>query len=63
MVRLTDSPDMTLDVYRGPKTTTQQQQLSGLCTPPWFSTIYSKDGNCRALDKREYLVITRDNFC
>ena len=27
MVRLTDGPDMTLDVYRGCKTTTQQQQL------------------------------------
>ena len=27
MVRLTDRPDMTLDVYRGRKTTTQQQQL------------------------------------
>ena len=26
MVRLTDHPDMTLDVYRGRKTTTQQQQ-------------------------------------
>ena len=26
VVRLTDSPDMTLDVYRGSKTTTQQQQ-------------------------------------
>ena len=26
MVRLTDCPDMTLDVYRGHKTTTQQQQ-------------------------------------
>ena len=25
-VRLTDRPDMTLDVYRGRKTTTQQQQ-------------------------------------
>ena len=25
MVRLTDRPDMTLDVYRGSKTTTQQQ--------------------------------------
>ena len=24
MVRLTDHPDMTLDVYRGRKTTTQQ---------------------------------------
>ena len=26
MVRLTDRPDMTLDVYRGRKTTIQQQQ-------------------------------------
>ena len=26
MVRLTDRPDMTLDVYRARKTTTQQQQ-------------------------------------
>ena len=26
MVRLTDHPDMTLDVYRGCKTTTHQQQ-------------------------------------
>ena len=26
VVRLTDRPDMTLDVYRGHKTTTQQQQ-------------------------------------
>ena len=26
MVRLTDHPDMTLDVYRGCKTTKQQQQ-------------------------------------
>ena len=29
VVRLTDRPDMTLDVYRGRKTTTQQQQLHG----------------------------------
>ena len=28
MVRLTDPPDMTLDVYRGRKTTMQQQQPS-----------------------------------
>ena len=26
MIRLTDRPDMTLDVYHGRKTTTQQQQ-------------------------------------
>ena len=28
MVRLTDRPDKTLDVYRGRKTTLQQQPLS-----------------------------------
>ena len=28
VVRLTDRPDMTLDVYRGRKTTMQQQQRS-----------------------------------
>ena len=28
VVRLTDGPDMTLDVYSGRKTTTHQQQLS-----------------------------------
>ena len=27
VVRLTDRPDMTLDVYRGRKTTKQQQQI------------------------------------
>ena len=33
MVRLTDRPDMTLDVYGGRKTTKQQQQLrdTGKC--------------------------------
>ena len=30
VVRLTDRPDMTLDVYRGRKTTMQQQQKSFL---------------------------------
>ena len=29
MVRLTDRPDMTLDVYRGRKTTIQQQHVFG----------------------------------
>ena len=36
LVRLTDRPDMTLDVYRGRKTTTQQQQ---------FSVIGSRSGS------------------
>ena len=30
VVRLTDRPDMTLDVYRGRKTTMQQQQCSAM---------------------------------
>ena len=29
VVRLTDRPDMTLDVYRGRKTTAQQQHIAG----------------------------------
>ena len=33
VARLTDRPDMTLDVYRGRKTTIQQQQL------PWKSSF------------------------
>ena len=36
VVRLTDRPDMTLDVYRGRKTTNQQQQqqveISNFCS-------------------------------
>ena len=31
MVRLTDRPDMALDVYRGRKTTIQQQQIWSDC--------------------------------
>ena len=31
VVRLTDRPDMTLDVYRGRKTTIQQQQQIHKC--------------------------------
>ena len=34
VVRLTDRPDMTLDVYRGRKTTMQQQQQ-------WFTMAVS----------------------
>ena len=30
VVRLTDRPDMTLDVYRGRKTTKQQQQVKNI---------------------------------
>ena len=34
VVRLTDRPDMTLDVYRGRKTTMQQQQQNPLRVDP-----------------------------
>ena len=33
VVRLTDRPDMTLDVYRGRKTTIQQQQINAILRP------------------------------
>ena len=41
VVRLTDRPDMTLDVYRGRKTTMQQQQQKSLPFLKWlrFSCI------------------------
>ena len=39
MVRLTDRPNMTLNVYRGRKTTTQQQQYKFFtCFDPLFET-------------------------
>ena len=34
VVRLTDRPDMTLDVYRGRKTTMQQQVMPSIFAPP-----------------------------
>ena len=40
VVRITDRPDMTLDVYRGRKTTTQQQQFVNLHTNELNYTIY-----------------------
>ena len=39
VVRLTDRPDMTLDVYRGRKTTKQQQQAHKPCSSSHMSTI------------------------
>ena len=43
VVRLTDRPDMTLDVYRGRKTTTQQHQILrrhfDLCRPPYDDNV------------------------
>ena len=66
MVRLTDRPDMTLDVYRGSKTTTQQQfnifhvisNRNSLCLEfytskfycCWFSCLHHR-WNCSCIKK------------
>ena len=42
VVRLTDRPDMTLDVYRGRKTTIQQQPVSA-SNFRWTLSSYSLD--------------------
>ena len=41
VVRLTDRPNMTLDVYRGRKTTMQQQQIF-LPFSPWETARYGQ---------------------
>ena len=40
VVRLTDRPDMTLDVYRGRKTTMQQQQQQQVINKPVIMDDY-----------------------
>ena len=40
VVKLTDRPDMTLDVYRGRKTTIQQQQILFLVLRWWYSLLF-----------------------
>ena len=42
VVRLTDRPDMTLDVYRGRKTTKQQQQPTIVRSMTKHNSIWSK---------------------
>ena len=49
VVRLTDRPDMTLDVYRGRKTTKQQQLLPFINIPLTAGTksaLCIKGNNC-----------------
>ena len=41
VVRLTDRPGMTLDVYRGRKTTMQQMQHSYICKAKFESYLSS----------------------
>ena len=43
VARLTDRPDMTLDVYRGRKTTMQQQQITSL-EPPGHEVLLRGHG-------------------
>ena len=40
MIRLTDRPDMTIYVYRGRKTTMQQQQQQIKHDTQWLSSTY-----------------------
>ena len=42
MVRLTDRPDMTLDVYRGRKTTMQQNAIRGTSVTVFIVIMVSK---------------------
>ena len=47
VVRITDRPDMTLDVYRGRKTTIQQQQQqSDVCHCPVSWIKLGDEGTC-----------------
>ena len=41
VVRLTDRPDMTLDVYRGRKTTMQQQHILGQDCASWSGPVHT----------------------
>ena len=52
MVRLTDRPDMTLDVYRGRKTTIQPTKISHGTVSGRFvpDTVRPKHGKCSSLD-------------
>ena len=48
MVRLTDRPDMTLDVYRGRKTTMQQQQKPNTAQQPAIAAIHGPQNLVRS---------------
>ena len=48
VVRLTDRPDMTLDVYRGRKTTNQQQQQQQSIGGDWIGGGGGRGVNCIA---------------
>ena len=56
VVRLTDRPDMTLDVYRGRKTTTQQQQFSTLNIA--HVSKFVVNFNLIMMSKPKYIILT-----
>ena len=64
VVRLTDRPDMTLDVYRGRKTTTQQQQ-----TNDWPGRVAQSGGHLTRKSgvlgsiPGQQLSVTRESIC
>ena len=68
VVRLTDHPDMTLDVYRGRKTTKQQQQQ-----PPCHKKLISiydidlircvQEAECGLRNKIQYGLSTKSIIC
>ena len=52
VVRLTDRPEMTLNVYRGRKTTTQQQQPCGIAMLHLFQQYIRTITNLFATESR-----------
>ena len=56
VVRLTDRPDMTLDVYRGRKTTIQQQKNREIGIIPCVSPVFT-NGETRFLVPAKYFAL------
>ena len=50
--RLTDRPDMTLDVYRGRKTTIQPTNQSGICSLRQYSVYIEASPEAREEGKK-----------
>ena len=62
VVRLTDRPDMTLDVYRGRKTTMQQQQQTNpLYTGRLFHCYMLDESGCRIYSMA--FIVFDGKFC
>ena len=57
MVRLTDRPDMTLDVYRGRKTTIQQQQHERINITHILFTFYFRPTYCMIVITKQFNTI------